>query len=244
MSNISHMNEIAAEDANLTHRAYVRLRSDLIACRLAPESRLNISKLQKDLGFSQAAVREALSRLTAEGLVTIEPNAGFRAASISRDGFRDLTLACANVEVPCLRSALANGDLKWEGALLAAYHIASKVLERVVAGQEDISAYAIQRQAFHEALVSPCSNQWMLWSWRLLYTQHMRYRHTFQALSTFELELKEDFKRFMDHVLARDVEATVQACVGYYEKVADFIEGSESGAGSARVIELRREPRG
>src|SRR3984885_1831723 len=209
------MNEMLSEDSNITHRAYARLKADLIACRLAPDSRLNISRLQKDLGFSQAAVREALSRLTAEGLVTIEPNAGFRAASISRDGFRDLAMACANVEVPCLRSALANGDLKWEGALLATYHVACKVLERVVEGREDISAYAIQRQAFHETLLSPCSNQWMLWSWRLLYTQHVRYRHTFQALSSFELELREDFKRFMDHVLARDAEATVQACVGY-----------------------------
>src|ERR1700728_969100 len=133
------MNEIADSDSNLTHRAYVRLKADLIACRLAPDSRLNISRLQKDLGFSQAAVREALSRLTAEGLVTIEPNAGFRAASISREGFRDLAMACANVEVPCLRSALANGDLQWEGALLATYHIASKVLERVVAGGKKIT---------------------------------------------------------------------------------------------------------
>src|ERR1700722_7017897 len=106
MGNISHMNEITAEDTNLTHRAYTRLRSDLIACRLAPECRLNISKLQKELGFSQAAVREALSRLTAEGLVTIEHNAGFRAAAISKSGFRNLTVACANVEVPCLRLAL------------------------------------------------------------------------------------------------------------------------------------------
>ena len=234
------MSETPSTDVNLTHRAYTRLRSDLISCRLPPDSRLNISKLQKELGFSQAAVRESLSRLAAEGLVTIEPNAGFRATAISRDGFRDLAMACANVEVPCLRSALANGDLKWEGALLATYHVASKVLERVVEGREDISSYAIHRQAFHETLVSPCSNQWMLWSWRLLYAQHMRYRHTFQALSTFELELKEDFKRFMDHVLARDVEATVQACVGYYEKVADFIEGSKSDAGSDRIVELIR----
>jgi hypothetical protein len=55
--------------------------------------------------------------------------------------------------------------------------------------------------------------------------------------------LKEDFKRFMDHVLARDVEATVQACMGYYEKVADFIEGGKSGTSSPRVVELRRGPR-
>jgi GntR family carbon starvation induced transcriptional regulator len=226
ISNIFEMVEDPTEDSNLTHRAYSRLRSDLIACRLLPESRLNIAKLQKELGFSQAAVREALSRLTAEGLVTIERNAGFRAAPISRNGFRDLTSACANVEIPCLRSALANGDLMWEGALLATYHVASKVLERVVAGQEDISAYAIHRQSFHETLLSPCSNQWMLWSWRLLYTQHMRYRHTFKALSFFELDLKSDFDRFMHHVLAHDVQAAVQACLENYEKVAEFIDGS------------------
>jgi DNA-binding GntR family transcriptional regulator len=228
LDNVSNMSEISSEDTNSTHRAYIRLRSDLVACRLVPESRLNISKLQKELGFGQAAVREALSRLTAEGLVTIEPNAGFRAASISREGFRDLTVACANVEVPCLRSALANGDLKWEGALLATYHIASKVLERVVAGKEDISSYAVHRQSFHETLLSPCTNQWMLWSWRLLYTQHMRYRHTFKALSSFELDLKGDFNRFMEHVLARDVEATVQACLENYAKIADFIDSGSS----------------
>src|SRR5271170_3707170 len=166
-------------DASLTQRAYGWLRSDLIGCRLPAESRLNVARLQKELGVSQAAVREALSRLTSEGLVTIERNAGFRAAPISRSGFRDLTAACANTEVPCLRSALEEGDLEWEGQLLATYHIAGKVLDRVVAGDEDISAYVSYRQEFHETLLSPCKNQWMLWSWRLLYAQHMRYRHTF-----------------------------------------------------------------
>jgi DNA-binding GntR family transcriptional regulator len=224
------MNKDSVKDASLTHRAYSRLRADLVACRLAPESRLNISRLQKDLGVSQAAVREALSRLTSEGLVVIERNAGFRAAPISRVGFRDLTTACANVEVPCLRSALANGDFVWEGALLATFHVASKVLERCIAGEEDISAYAIQRQAFHEALLSPCTNQWMLWSWRMLYAQHLRYRHTFQALLSFEAELKDDFAHFMDRVFARDVEAAVQACLENYEKVAQFVEGRLSSA--------------
>jgi DNA-binding GntR family transcriptional regulator len=233
------VSETAPEDENLTHRAYNRLRSDLIACRLKPEARLNISKLQKELRFSQAAVREALSRLTAEGLVTMEPNTGFRAAPISRSGFRDLAGACANVEVPCLRSALANGDFKWEGALLSAYHVAGKVLERVVAGHEDIGSYAMHRQAFHDTLLSPCSNQWMLWSWRLLYAQHMRYRHTFQALSYFELDMKGDFAHFMKCVLARDAEATVRACLENYEKVADFIDQSDSGGASVRTAARR-----
>jgi DNA-binding GntR family transcriptional regulator len=212
------------EDESLTHRAYARLRSDLIGCIHPAESRLNVAKLQKELGVSQAAVREALSRLTSEGLVTIERNAGFRAAPISRSGFHDLTAACANVEIPCLKSAMANGDLQWEGNLLSTYHVASKVLERVVAGQDDITSYVIHRQSFHETLLAPCNNQWMLWSWRLLYAQHMRYRHTFKALLLFEFNLKGDYAFFIDRVFARDVDAAVKGCLENYEKVAQFVE--------------------
>jgi GntR family transcriptional regulator, carbon starvation induced regulator len=227
------MRKTQTEDASLTQRAYSRLRSDLISCRLPAESRLNVAQLQKDLRVSQAAVREALSRLTAEGLVIIERNAGFRAAAISRSGFRDLTAACANTEVPCLRSALEEGDLEWEGQLLATYHIAGKVLDRVVAGDEDISAYVGYRQEFHETLLSPCKNQWMLWSWRLLYAQHMRYRHTFKALLLFEFDLKSDYAFFIDRVFARDAEAAVKACLENYEKVSQFVEGNMAIAAEA-----------
>jgi GntR family carbon starvation induced transcriptional regulator len=225
-------------DSSVTHRAYVRLRMDLLSCRLAPNSRLNIAKLQRELGVSQAAVREALSRLTAEGLVAIERNAGFRAAAISEIGFRDLTVACANAEVPCLRLALMHGDLLWEGNLLATYHVAYKVLERVNAGDEDIGAYIHHRQAFHEALLSACSNEWLLWSWRLLYAQQIRYRHKFRSLLAFETSLKSDYAAFLDRVLARDVDAAIAGCVENYQKVADFVEStmtsSSSGAEALR----------
>src|SRR3546814_18543883 len=78
------------EDASITHRADIEIRAALISCRLAPSSRLNIAQLQREIGVSQAAVREALSRLTAEGLATIERNSGFRAAPISVQGYREL----------------------------------------------------------------------------------------------------------------------------------------------------------
>ena len=42
--------------------------------------------MQTGLALSQAAVREALSRLTAEGLVEIERHRGFRVAPVSADG--------------------------------------------------------------------------------------------------------------------------------------------------------------
>ena len=92
------------EDDSQTHRAYMEIRAALISCRLAPGSRLNIVRLQREIGASQAAVREALSRLTAEGFVVIERNSGFRAAPISMDGYRELADAVLALEEILLRA--------------------------------------------------------------------------------------------------------------------------------------------
>src|SRR3546814_12360290 len=105
------------EDASITHRADIEIRAALISCRLAPSSRLNIAQLQREIGVSQAAVREALYRLTVEGLATIERNSGFRAAPISVQGYRELADACIPIEEQRLRASIAHGDYKCEVAL-------------------------------------------------------------------------------------------------------------------------------
>jgi GntR family carbon starvation induced transcriptional regulator len=217
-----------AEDLSLTHRAYVRLRADLIACRLPPGSRLNISRLQRSLNLSQSAVREALSRLTSENLVVIERHSGFRAAPISTEGYADLARACLVIEIPCLRSSIANGDLKWEGALLSTYHIANQLLARVVAGQGDLDSYVTQREEFHRKLFSASDSQWLLWAWSLLYAQQLRYRHRFADLARFELTLKTENRDFLDAVIQRDVKRAVMIWQHHSDAVTNFIESNES----------------
>jgi DNA-binding GntR family transcriptional regulator len=212
------------DTTSVTDRAYHVLRADLIACRLRPGERLTISQLQTEHALSQAAVREALSRLTAEGLVEIERNRGFRAAPVSATGFRDLTNACLTVEIPCLRSSIEHGNTEWELNLVATYHRALHTLELVANGKEDVEAYARMRQVFYEALLGACTNPWLLWSWRLLYAQNMRYRHLYMPLAQYELEINPDHASIMQAVLARDVERAVALSLANYEKISDFIE--------------------
>lgn len=213
-------------DSSLTQRAYVELRAELISCRLEPGSRLNISRLQQKLGVSQAAVREALSRLTSEGLAVIERHSGFRASPVSASGYRDLAAACAIIETQCLRSAMANGDLAWEGALLSCYHVASRTLEKAAAGEADIDVYAQHREEFHRTLFSACDNKWLLWSWSLLYPQHVRFRHTFSDLARYECTLDGDYREFLEAVITRDVEKAVRMWCENHDKVSAFIESN------------------
>jgi DNA-binding GntR family transcriptional regulator len=216
------------DDASLTHRAYVQLRADLISCRLPPGSRLNIAHLQRSLGVSQAAVREALSRLTSENLAVIERHCGFRAAPISTEGYRELADACVTVEIPMLRSSIANGDLLWEGALLASYHIATELLSRVVAGKASLDQYVHHREDFHRKLFSASNNTWLLWSWSLLYAQQLRFRHKFSELARFEFGMTSYYQQFLDVVIKRDVETAVMIWSKTHDNVTDFIEDSRT----------------
>jgi GntR family transcriptional regulator, carbon starvation induced regulator len=223
----SGLASVMAEDSSLTHRAYVQIRADLISCRLPPGSRLNISQLQRSLGLSQAAVREALSRLTSENLVIIERHSGFRAAPISTDGYADLAKACLVIEIPCLRSSIANGDLRWEGALLSTYHISSQLLSRVVSGEGTLDSYVGQREEFHRKLFSASDSTWLLWAWSLLYAQQLRYRHRFADLARFEFGLKTENREFLDAVIERDVERAVLIWRHHSDAVTNFIESSQ-----------------
>jgi DNA-binding GntR family transcriptional regulator len=215
---------MAMQDNSVTGRAYGLLRAELLGCRLPPGVQLNIAALQSRLLLSQGAIREALSRLTSEGLVEIERNRGFRAASVSASGFKELTEACMTVELPCLRASILNGDREWELNLLSTYHRAARTLDLVVGGTADIEAFSNERQGFYEALLGACDNHWLLWSWRLLYAQNMRYRHVYMPLAKFERELNPTHASFLQAVLARDADEAVRLAVENYGAVTNFIE--------------------
>jgi GntR family carbon starvation induced transcriptional regulator len=219
-------------DMSLAETAYVILRRELITCRLKPGDRINISSLQTRFSLSQSAIREALSRLSAEGLVEAERNRGFLAAPVSLGGYRHLVQAIMVVELPCLRASVENGDIEWELNLVSTYHRAVRILELVVAGKEEVDAYARERHSFYEALLAACDNPFLLRSWRLLYVENQRYRHLYQPLAKFELELNPQHQAILEAVLARNTEKVLALSIQNYEQVTRFIEGQSAADGS------------
>jgi DNA-binding GntR family transcriptional regulator len=94
--------------------AYVRIRSMVIEGEIPPGARLGQVELAEQLGISRTPVREALRRLTGEGLAEFVPNRGFRAASPSIDDVLRRLEVRALVEPGIARLAAArrsHGDL-------------------------------------------------------------------------------------------------------------------------------------
>src|SRR5690554_4570815 len=90
------------------------IRAEILDGRLAPGAKLNIKSLETRLGASLGGIREALSRLSAEGMVTAEPHRGYRVSTISAEELLDLTKTRIAIESLCLSNALLHGDVEWE----------------------------------------------------------------------------------------------------------------------------------
>lgn len=199
------MSRAAPASSSLTHDAYERLRADLLACRLQPGSRLKIGELCQSLSVSLSAVREALSRLTSEGLVVAEPQRGFRVAPISADELSDLTQVRAQIEGMCLERAIAVGDVGWEARLVAAFHRLSRTPEREPGDPQRMNeAWSAAHAAYHEALVAACDSPWLLRLRATLYAQSERYRRLSVPLAEIARDLNREHQDIIDAAFARD----------------------------------------
>jgi DNA-binding GntR family transcriptional regulator len=217
---------------SITERAYQRLRSDLLACRLRPGDRLNINELCAALGVSLGAVREALSRLTSEGLVIAEPQRGFRVSPISTKALLDLTTARIEIESLCLRRAIAAGDVDWETSLVAAAHRLNRTEQRAPDDPNRLSeTWSEAHRAYHEALVAGCDNQTLLLVRRQLYAQSERYRRLSVPLAHADRDLPREHREIMEAALSRQADRAVELIVAHFSLTTQIVlQGMEQPA--------------
>jgi DNA-binding GntR family transcriptional regulator len=233
------------EAKSLTEAAYVRLRADILACRLRPGQRLKINELCAQLGVSLSAVREALSRLSAEGLVISEAQKRFQVAPVSAADLEDLTRTRIEIETLCLRRAMAVRGIAWETALVAAFHRLSRTPERAAGDERRVSDdWAAAHADYHQALVASCDSPWLLRLRAMLYAQSERYRRLSVPMAEHRRDLEAEHRRIMEMVLAGDVDAACRLLSDHFlatmALVRDLARQEEAAAEAAPPRPARR----
>jgi DNA-binding GntR family transcriptional regulator len=210
--------------ASLTQRAYDQLRDDLLNCRFEPGEPLRIGELCKRLEASQGAIREALSRLTSEGLVQARPQRGFRVTPISAEDLRDLTAARIEIEELCLRHAIAAGDVRWESRIIAAYHQLSRTpaLEPGTQRRFDRRFVALHH-SFFDDLVSSCDSLWLGRVRQMLQVQELRYHGRSPPPMPGERDLVGELREVMEATIARDADRACQLLALHMRRSAEVL---------------------
>ena len=110
-------------DRTLAERAFRLVRDDILNGRLAPDARLRINLLQQRYGLGLSPLREALLRLSSEGLVVAQGQRGFAVAPVSLAELQDQTVARKCLDIAALTQSMAQGDADWEAQVMAANHL-------------------------------------------------------------------------------------------------------------------------
>jgi DNA-binding GntR family transcriptional regulator len=228
---------------SLTLNAYERLRTDVLSCVLRPGQRLNINELCQTTGFNLSAVREAVSKLTADGLVVADAKRGFSVAPISVSELHDLTRVRAEIENLCLRRAMILGDLAWEAGVMAAYHIMSNTKRVVGEGASPANeGWWAAHGAYHRALVSACDSPWLMRLRDQLFAQSERYRilGTQIRLSNTR-DVEREHQEITEAVLARDADRATGLMATHFELTTHILlQADETGArlsnGESRML--------
>ncbi|WP_297655687.1 FCD domain-containing protein [Hydrogenophaga sp.] len=191
----------------LSEQAFLRLRRDVISCDHAPGVKLKVEDLQEAYGYSSSPLREALNRLSQEGLVKADDRRGFRVALITAEDLADLTHMRLMVEVPALRLAIECGDDAWEAAVVAAAHRLEKAESQLSDGPLVLDDQWSQlHRDFHMSLLAACPSQRQRALCASLFDQAERYRRFSARHRVGSRSKSREHKRLLEAVLKRDAD--------------------------------------
>lgn len=135
-----------------------RLRFEILGGRIKPGAKLRADDLKTKFEVSLTPVREALMRLSAEGLVIAEDQRGFRVAPISLQNLKEVTELRVALECLALAHAIAAGDLEWETNIVATAHRLGALTSRPSNDQAVINEeWEEWHRKFHFALIAACN---------------------------------------------------------------------------------------
>ncbi|MET0070907.1 MAG: FCD domain-containing protein [Candidatus Thiodiazotropha sp.] len=202
----------------LSDQAYLQLRSDIIHGVLQPDEKLRVEHLRGEYGVGASPLREALSRLTADGFVTSEGQRGFRVAPMSVEDLADITHMRILLEKQALTQSIEHGDDDWESRIVATFYQLEKVEE---SESRDSTEWELRNHDFHEALIAGCTSKWLRRFYGILYDQHKRYRNI--ALSTeIPRNLHQEHEELRNATLARDAERACEAIEQHIMRTAEI----------------------
>lgn len=207
-----------------TESVHARLRSDLLGGVHPPGSKLKFAPLCERYGASVSVVREALSRLSEQGLVESEPRIGFRVRTVTVDDLRDLTATRIDIEALALRQAIDRGGMDWESQLVAAHHRLERTPLLTADAPPRVSDdWEAAHAHFHGSLLDGCGSRWLIGIAGTLRDAAELYRRWSQ-LQEPGRDVAGEHRAIFEATLDRDADAAITHLRHHYQRTADILE--------------------
>lgn len=216
-----------AKSSTQASSVYDRLQADILSGKLAPGRKLRLKDLIETYDSGNSPLREALNRLSANGMVVREENRGFRVPSASNKKLAEITRTRCWLEEIALRESIANGDADWEERIVLAFHW----LARAARSTDEATRFTSpeweeHHRDFHLALISACGSDILIGFCYELHQRSFRYRNLAEVVEYRDRHELEEHRELQQTVLNRDADKAVELLRKHYEVTADILLAS------------------
>ena len=207
--------------------AYQRLLDDIIGGQLQPGSKLRLHSLTERYKVGNSPLREALNRLSANGMVQREENRGFRVSPASSEELSELIRTRCWLEEIALRESIRRGDVVWEEGVLLAFHRLSRK-NRLFDEQyiQFDGTWEDLHRAFHLSLLSACNSKILLGFCEQLHEQALRYRNLSSMKADRERHEPAEHRAVRDAAMNRDADKAVELLRAHYRITGEIVLAS------------------
>lgn len=220
--------------ATLASSIAARLRTAIMDGELPPGARLRLEDLRAKYEVSLSPLREALSRLSMDGLVEAEEQKGYRVAPVSVDNYAEITLLRIQLETLALVRSIELGDDAWESALVGALHrLHKQELQRTE--DSPIEGWELVHREFHNALIAASRMPMLLKMCATLHDLSDRYRRILLRSRPFDRDVGDEHQLIMEAALARNADKAARLLQQHVERTtanvrAMLVKRMEEGA--------------
>jgi len=217
----------AAPISTQASSVYDKLQSDILSGRLEPGRKLRLKDLIEQYSTGNSPLREALNRLSANGMVVREENRGFRVPPARISELMELTRTRCWLEEIALRQSIKNGDEAWEERIVLAYHWLSRAAQSTEAEARHTSPeWEEHHREFHLALISACDSTILIDFCAQLHKRTFRYRNLAEVVEYRDRHELEEHSELQQAVLNRDADLAVELLNKHYTITSEIVISS------------------
>ena len=211
----------------LASTVYQELLSDILNGKLKPGHKLRLQALKTQYNVGNSPLREALNRLSTNGMVVREENKGFRVSPASIAELNELIQTRCWLEERAIRESVKNADDEYDEKIVLTFHRLSRI-QPEKNGNYLSEEQEMRHFEFHQALLAACRSDILLGYCSQLHVQTTRYRNLAAVVEYREGHENEEHKQLRDAVLARDADKAVKLLQAHYNITAKIVIDSGS----------------
>ena len=190
------------EKKTIASRVSHEIRQAILRGDMEPGSKINLDRLRTSYDISLSPLREALSRLVADGLVELEDLRGYRVAPVSTSNLAEVTRLRVEFESLALQHSIEQGDLEWESDVMRSLYRLNRI-ERDPARPESLEAWEEAHHDFHRQLIQGCGMPLLLRFCSVLHNLNDRYRRLFLATNPGDRDVRSEHIAIAEAAVAR-----------------------------------------